>query len=242
MKIVYLLGVGDGDPEGEWLVGLNQGLAGIGAPAIDDAEVIAPRYSSCLNTIGIKSKHPDRTYNVKNDHDDRRAFERRQARVQRMLRKTGTVQTFGFGRFPGPVVEHIQRVGISKAPVAVLKQVKRYMTDENVRAAVLSKILDTIPAKGDVVLIGHSLGSVIAIDLLDHLHPNVHVRRFITIGSPAGSPSLHEGSERILKRFPYARVDDWSNFLDCYDGVTAGRGLTGVFNGAQDFGISLDLS
>lgn len=237
MKIVYLHGVGNGDPEGEWLVGLNQGLVSIGAPSIDESVVIAPRYSSCLNTTGIKSKHPERTYNVKNDHDDRRAFERRQARVQRMLGKTGTVRTFGLARVPGPAVERIQRVGISTAPVAVLKQVKRYMTDEDVRAAVLSKILDTIPAKGDVLLIGHSLGSVIAIDLLDHLHPNLHVRRFITIGSPAGSPSLHEGSERILKRFPYARVDDWSNFLDFYDGVTAGRGLTGIFHGAQDFGI-----
>lgn len=238
MKIVYLHGVGDGDPELEWLVGLNQGLASIGAEPIDDSDVIAPRYTDCLNTVGLKSKHPRRTYDVKNDHEERRAFERRQARVQRKLGKSGTVQTFGFGRVPGPTLEHIQRAGVTVAPLAVLKQVKRYMQDEDIRAAVLSRILNQIPAKGDILLIGHSLGSVIAIDLLDHLHPDLHVRRFITIGSPAGSPSLHEGSDRILKRFPYARVDDWSNFLDCYDGVTAGRGLTGIFHGAQDFGVN----
>jgi hypothetical protein len=113
MKIVYLHGVGTGDPEGEWLTGLNQGLAGIGALPIDEADVIAPRYSSCLNTTGIKSKHPDRTYNVKNDHEDRRAFERRQARVQRMLRKSGTVQTFGFGHVPGPVLQQVQQAAIA---------------------------------------------------------------------------------------------------------------------------------
>lgn len=174
---------------------------------------------------------------MKNDHDERRAFERRQARVQRALGKSGTVRTFGFARVPGPVVERIQGVGIATALVHVLEQVKHYMTDENVRGAVLSNILDDLPASGEILLIGHSLGSVIAIDLLDHLPENLRVRRFITIGSPAGSPSLHEGSERILKRFPYARVDDWSNFLDCYDPVTAGRGLTGIFSGAQDFGI-----
>ncbi|WP_168702476.1 hypothetical protein [Gordonia paraffinivorans] len=238
MKIVYLHGVGTGDPEGEWLVGLNQGLESIGAPPIYVGDVIAPRYAGILNTTGVKSKHPDRTYNVKNDHAERRAFERRQARVQRMLGKTGLVQTFGFARVPGPVVENVQRVGIGTAVIDELKQVKRYMTDENVRAAVLSRILDEIPPAGDILLIGHSLGSVIAIDLLDHLPPKLHVRRFITIGSPAGSDALHEGSERILKRFPYARVDDWSNFLDCYDPVTAGRGLSGIFNGAQDFGVT----
>ena len=238
MRIVYLHGVGTGDPDGEWLVGLNQGLESIGEPSIDRNDVIAPRYAGILNTTGVKCKHPDRTYDVKNDHAERRAFERRQAQVQRMLGKTGLVQTFGLARVPGPVVERIQRVGIGTALIAELKQVKRYMADEDVRAAVLSRILDEIPATGEILLLGHSLGSVIAIDLLDHLPPNVHVRRFITIGSPAGSEALHKGSERILKRFPYARVDDWSNFLDCYDPVTAGRGLTGVFNGAQDFGVT----
>ena len=238
MKIVYLHGVGNGDPERSWLAGLNRGLAGIGAAPIEDSDVIAPRYSGILNARGVKCKHPGKTYKVKDDHDERRAFERRQAKVQRMLGKTGAVQTFGFGRFPGPVINRLQQIGISSAMVDVLKQVKGYMTDEDVRAAVLSNILDDIPATGEVILIGHSLGSVIAIDLLDHLHPKLQVRRFITIGSPAGSPSLHAGSDRILQRFPYARVDDWSNFLDCYDPVTAGRGLTGIFNGAQDFGIN----
>ncbi|MCS3876431.1 pimeloyl-ACP methyl ester carboxylesterase [Gordonia amarae] len=112
------------------------------------------------------------------------------------------------------------------------------MKEEPVRGAILARILSFVPASGDIILIGHSLGSVIAIDLLDHLPEKVHVRRFITLGSPAGSEALHDGSDRILKHFPYARVDDWSNFLDCWDLVTAGRGLTRIFPGAQDFGIS----
>ena len=46
----------------------------------------------------------------------------------------------------------------------------------------MRNILDHLPSRGDTVLIGHSLGSVIAIDLLDHLPENLHVRRFVTIG------------------------------------------------------------
>ncbi|MGV9480532.1 hypothetical protein [Gordonia aichiensis] len=236
MKIVYLHGVGDGDGNMSWLEGLNAGLVGLGQPAIAENDVIAPKYSGMLRTQGIKAPHPKRTYTPRDDRDARRAFERRQARVARLLNKTGIVRKFGLGRVADGLVAPIQKFGISSAPV--LAQVKNYMADEGLRGAVLQSILDAIPAKGDIVLIGHSLGSVIAIDLLDHLPETVHVRRFITIGSPAGSPPLHEGSERILKRFPYARVDDWSNFLDCRDPVTAGRGLTGIFAGAQDFGIS----
>ena len=85
------------------------------------------------------------------------------------------------------------------------------------------------------MLIAHSLGTVIAIDLLDHLPEELQVRRFITIGSPANIRALHQGSERLLKKFPYAHVDDWSNFLNVGDIVTGGRGLANTFPGAQDF-------
>ncbi|MDZ4233657.1 MAG: hypothetical protein U1C73_07820, partial [Dietzia sp.] len=55
------------------------------------------------------------------------------------------------------------------------------------------------------------------------------------IGSPANIKALHDGRERLLKKFPYSRVDDWSNFLNVRDIVTGGRGLASTFPGAQDF-------
>lgn len=238
MKLVYLHGVGDGDPDGSWLKGLNQGLAAIDRPLINESDCIAPHYGGFLHMEGIKAKHPARTYTVKNDHDARRAFERRQARIQRSLGKSGLVQSVGFTHGAWPIFNPVQKLAILAGGLDVLKQVKHYLHDENVRAAVLSKVLDDLPTKGEILLIGHSLGSVVAIDLLDNLHPGLHVKRFITIGSPAGSPVLHQHSDRILKNFPYARVDDWSNFLDRLDLVTAGRGLAKSFMGAQDFGIN----
>lgn len=117
----------------------------------------------------------------------------------------------------------------ANVPIMNLDQVRRYVRDDKVRADVMNHILDFLPTYGDMLLIAHSLGSVIAIDLLDHLPENVHVRRFITIGSPANIRALHEGSERLLKKFPYARVDDWSNFLNARDIVTGGRGLASSF-------------
>ncbi|WP_440714170.1 hypothetical protein [Gordonia sp. FQ] len=239
MKVVYLHGVGpDGDADHEWLAALNGSLATLGAEPIDERDVVAPRYAALLGTTGLSVAHPKNTYKEKDDRAARRAFERRQAQVERTIRHFEDVKTFGFHRISGAMVHPIQSAAINAAPIAELKQVKNYLTDEKTRAAVLQRIIDDLPHKDDIILIGHSLGSVIAIDLLDNLPSGVHVQRFITIGSPAGSPVLYQGRARILKRFPYSRVDDWSNFLDPADAVTAGKGLAALFPGAQDFMIT----
>lgn len=242
MKVVFLHGVGDGDPDGGWLAGLNRGMADVEGPGLNQDDVIAPQYSEILSTDDVVDTNPSITYRVKNDDDARRAFETRQARIQRMLRDQESLRAFGFGIVPDPLVHRLQTVGINSVDEKRLMQVRRYMTNEGLRGAVLRDILGKLPRTGDIVLIGHSLGSVIAIDLLDHLPEQLHVRRFITIGSPAGSPALHENSERLLKKFPYGRVDDWSNFLDSGDPITAGRGLAAIFAGAQDFEIDTGRS
>ena len=235
-KIVFLHGVGKGDEELKWLSGLNRGLTSAGADEVDASAVIAPDYSVLLNAQVSKMKHPAVTYKVKNDDQDRRAFFRRQGRIERLLENSGFATGFGLRRLPDAVVTPLQKAGVQTDR---LKQVYNYMKSEGLRAAVLTQILKSLPSSGEIILIGHSLGSIIAIDLLDHLPENVHVSRFITIGSPGSVQILHEKHERILKRFPYARVDDWTNFFAPIDPVTAGRGLASLFPGAQDFRIEI---
>jgi hypothetical protein len=235
VKVVFLHGIGDGDPNYEWLDGLNRGLMQAGHEPIDREQVIAPRYSSYLRTDGRSGKLPPLTYKPVEEAKARRDFERRQARVQRLLRLQHGVRPFGFNLIPDFVWEAAPELAFGHLPIMNLDQVRTYVREEKVRADVMNHILDFLPTYGDVLLIAHSLGSVIAIDLLDHLHENLHVRRFITIGSPANIRALHEGSERLLKKFPYARVDDWSNFINVRDIVTGGRGLARIFPGAQDF-------
>lgn len=235
-KIVFLHGVGQGDEELKWLSGLNRGLTSAGADEADASAVIAPDYSVLLNAQVSKMKHPAVTYKVKNDDLDRRAFFRRQGRIERLLENSGFATGFGLRRLPDAVVTPLQKAGVHTDH---LKQVYNYMKSEGLRAAVLTQILKSLPRSGEIILIGHSLGSIIAIDLLDHLPENLHVSRFITIGSPGSVQILHEKHERILKRFPYARVDDWTNFFAPVDPVTAGRGLASLFPGAQDFRIDI---
>ncbi|MCA4725811.1 hypothetical protein [Mycolicibacterium fortuitum] len=236
MKVVFLHGIGDGDPKFEWLDGLNRGLAQAGHPVLDREQVIAPRYSSYLKTEGRNGKLPPLTYKPPRDEATaRREFERRQANVQRLLHWYRDVRAFGFNLIPDAVWDAAPETVFTRLPMLDLDQVRRYVRDDKVRADVMNHVLDFLPSYGDIILIAHSLGSVVAIDLLDHLPDEVKVRRFVTIGSPASIRALHDGSERLLKKFPYARVDDWSNFLNVRDIVTGGRGLASTFPGAQDF-------
>ncbi|MFF0818342.1 hypothetical protein ACFYVR_24820 [Rhodococcus sp. NPDC003318] len=237
-KVVFLHGIGDGDPQAGWLDGLNRGLTQSGHDPLDPSETLAPRYSSILFTDGINAKPPPTTYRVKDDTAARLAFARRQARIERTLGLKATPAGPGVHVVPEGAFNATQKLLIGHVSLSNLGQVRRYVRNEGLRGAVLRFLLDQ-DYGDEIVLIGHSLGSVIAIDLLDHLPERVHVRRFITIGSPAGTPSLHQGSERLLKRFPYARVDDWSNFFNPTDIVTGGRGLATTFPAAQDFVVDI---
>lgn len=239
MKVIFLHGIGDGDPSYEWLTGLNRGLEQAGHPPLGRDEVIAPRYTGYLKTDGIRAKLPPVTYKPKEEAASRREFERRQARLQRNLRLSPGVRWFGFDQFiPDRAREAVAPLLVGATDILNLDQVRRYIREESLRGAVMNHILDHLPTYGEIILVGHSLGSVVAIDLLDHLPPELHVRRFITIGSPASIKALHDGSDRLLKRFPYARVDDWSNFFSRSDIVTGSRGLAALFPGAQDFEVA----
>ncbi|MFV8300990.1 hypothetical protein ACNQP7_30295 [Mycolicibacterium fortuitum] len=240
MRIVFLHGIGDGNRDFDWLDGLNRGLTQAGHPPVARSEVHTPRYADLLKTDGISAKLPPITYKAKNDMLARREFERRQARVQRLLRQQFGVRGYGYNMIPQPVWDVVPAAVVDYLSVYDLDQARRYIRHDGLRAAVMLRILNALPDdEEDILLIAHSLGSVVAIDLLDHLPENLHVRRFITIGSPASMRVLHEGSERLLKKFPYSRVDDWSNFLNVRDIVTGGRGLASTFPGAQDFMLTV---
>lgn len=239
MKIVFLHGIGNGDPERGWLDGLNNALRAAGHPVVDERMVVAPRYAFLLNTEGLKAKEPKIEYKESKGSRSRRAFELRQAEVRRLLQHDSGVTTFGFAQVPDFLAGAARNFGAKNLPVFDLPMVKRYVSDDGCRATILGFLREQVPTRGEIILIGHSLGSVIAIDLLDQLPPELRVRRFITIGSPANCAELYGRRKHLLNKVPYELVDDWSNFFSYGDPVPMGRGLAAMFPGAQDFAISL---
>jgi hypothetical protein len=96
----------------------------------------------------------------------------------------------GWTRFPRPLQVVLQaldrRFGAAAGILylGVLRQVRRYLCDPDIKAQVDARV-EPIASDGCRVLIGHSLGSVVAYEYLRQ-HPGHGVVLFMTLGSPLG--------------------------------------------------------
>ncbi|REK88259.1 hypothetical protein DY245_22335 [Streptomyces inhibens] len=138
-------------------------------------------------------------------------------------------------RFPG---------GGGRFFVQRMREVRSYLTEPNLAVKVRALVRDHVTPTTSVV-IGHSLGSVIAYDLFRHEDdapgqtpgdvPGPAVHTLITCGSPLGIPSVR----RLMKieDGDHLRLPDhvrWINVYDPDDVVTGGAGLCRVAPGLVD--------
>lgn len=121
-----------------------------------------------------------------------------------------------------------------------LKQVALYLQDAKVRGEVQSRVRACLKDE-TVLVIGHSLGSVIAFDVLSEMSES-SVASFITLGSPLGI------TPTIFDRLAGAKVDDrrqapptlrsWNNIVDRGDVVALEKRLANKFTLVVDSRIS----
>jgi hypothetical protein len=99
-------------------------------------------------------------------------------------------------RTPDPVQRALHALSRSKffselgerALIRFIKQVHRYFTESELREQARERIAREVDADTRV-LVGHSLGSVVAYEVLCE-HPHWPVRTLVTLGSPLGIPNL----------------------------------------------------
>lgn len=120
--------------------------------------------------------------------------------------------------------------------IADLKQVRLYFCDDDMRAAVQEKVALAISDDTRVV-VGHSLGSVIAYEVL-FSHPHPRIGALITLGSPLGlrnlvfdrlrPPPVAAGEgDGLMGVWPPVRM--WGNVVDVGDVVAAVEDLRPLF-------------
>jgi hypothetical protein len=102
--------------------------------------------------------------------------------------------------------------------------VAAYVEDQRIREEVLGCVLETMPEAGEVVLVSHSLGTVVGMDLVTRLSPGVSLVHLTTAGSPLGLDSV---SGRLLVGGPKRpdKVADWLNAWCPTDAVAIGSPL-----------------
>lgn len=115
-----------------------------------------------------------------------------------------------------------------------LKQVRRYLGEPELKAKADARMAAAATA-GAKVLLGHSLGSVVALEFLRQ-HPECYLPRLITLGSPLGLKTV-----RILLPDPGfgfgglpANIGSWRAFRDPHDPVACAGDLCRLWSGVVD--------
>lgn len=125
------------------------------------------------------------------------------------------------------------RLGVALAErtvVRALRQVTLYLTDDDVRARVQDRV-DALVGADTRVIIGHSLGSVVAYEAAHRLgHP---LPLLLTLGSPLGLRTIVYDRLRPQPPAMPPLAERWVNITDRDDLVAARPDLTELFPGVE---------
>ena len=106
----------------------------------------------------------------------------------------------------------------------------RYYANKELRNTVRERFAEIIRKhkRHEIMLLTHSMGTIIAYEVLTHLVPDIKINTFVTMGSPLGFPlikvrigtelNMKTKSELILKT-PENVTKHWYNFSDINDKV-----------------------
>jgi hypothetical protein len=131
------------------------------------------------------------------------------------------------------------------APAVIIEQflddVAYYLEMPDMRKAVLDVIDNELrraqPDGGDLVVVGHSLGSVVAYDFLNRLPASYRVGQLVTAGSPLGYPVVQKnllgaaaGRRPMVPSALPDRLGAWLNAYDVLDVVALIHPLAGSYD------------
>ena len=217
MKIVGIHGIGNeflsaSSLESEWLPELQGGLEIAGHPRIDSQDFKMVFYGDLFRRQGTRAANIP-SLCAKDIQDEwEQALLMEWWRAAAMLSEANQNEEDplgenpliqgpdfkGRGRTPGWVQRGVSqlaktkffgRMGPEKVLIFGLKQVRQFLHDPEIKQAVLQRVSEKVSPTDTQIIIGHSLGSVIAYEAIC-ANPEWNVHTLITLGSPLATPNL----------------------------------------------------
>ena len=108
---------------------------------------------------------------------------------------------------------------------AFTKDFTDYLRKPGVSRDVRAWLHKHVPAEGNLLVIGHSMGTLVALDLLHDLPQSVNVVGLITLGSPLAYKTFHELLPANYMPQALSRAALWVNLVDQQDLITGGAAL-----------------
>ncbi|MEV0374212.1 hypothetical protein AB0I10_31155 [Streptomyces sp. NPDC050636] len=229
----------------DWSRALNGGLGELDMPELSGGALELPHWTGLLargaNHLGPVEDFIDSAAPLSEEEADFavKALEEivRQedlARVQQLELQTLGLPQLWPARLTRLVMAYDLRFprGGGKLFVSAMREVRFYLYEPDLAAQVRALVAEVFCASTSVV-IGHSLGSVIAYDLLrrGELAPDQTsgVRTLVTCGSPLAIPSVRRRLS-IADGEPLKLPGDieWVNVFDPADFITGGTGLSAL--------------
>lgn len=197
---------------GDWVGAINTGLtAADRAPLPDDLDILELNYADVLHDLlaGMPEQQP-------HPRQISESYERR----QRLVR----LSMHSFTHRPRSPYDLAPKEWVTRLIMSRMPEIQRYRANPALRAAVRDRCLEQVP-DGPVILIAHSLGSVVAYDMLHYLPATTHVELLLTIGSPMARKPWRTTLDKHRGQFPTASVSSWINLVNTGDWITAGDGI-----------------
>lgn len=239
VRLLYLHGVGDDGTRRDWWPVLQQ-TSGSDLGSVD---IYAPDYSDLLDGR-TRAEAPHRTSFVRPHFHllARRQYRARQSDLHSQLLQSGAESLWpyrrrGFGRVPGV----LDAIGEKFVLGVIYDEVGRYVRDDQLRRSIRERVLEVMPTSGRIVIVGHSLGALIALDLLHHLPGDVEIPILITAASSLARRRLPPSVLAAPLNFPYHRVGGWINVFNPSDAVTRGHPIGMRFPQAIDVAVAGSL-
>jgi hypothetical protein len=223
----------------EWLNPLRDGVALAGGPQIQETDLTCAFYGDLFRPPGTKAVGlPPYDESDVADPWEQQLLEAwwREAAVVEADRVESPEAATKLGRTPRFVQRALDALSHSRffagiaerAFIFDLKQVYLYLHDRAIRRDVRARVEAVVDAQQTRVLIGHSLGSVVAYECLC-AHPEWKVNTFVTLGSPLGIRNLifdllDCAPHHIVGAWP-GSVRSWDNIADAGDIVALVKDL-----------------
>lgn len=211
-----------------WTAGLNKGLTLAELSPIDPADVHFPFYGDQLvASLGAREAVVETGSELYESLVAEAAQRLGMPTAAEAPADPMAQERFGFGSVVlGRVRDQLgwiaARSGLDSLLIgAIFQDVAAYLDDEKVRKGVLDTVLADMPTSGELVLVSHSLGTVVAMDLLTQLPRELTVRLLVTAGSPLGLDGVYG---KLLSGGPHRpeRVGDWLNTWYAGDPIAIG--------------------
>ncbi|MEW2355699.1 hypothetical protein [Spirillospora sp. NPDC029432] len=233
----------------EWLAGLNAGLTKAGLPTLAPERVVLPFYGNILyQAATLPGADRPHLEGLPADPDtpgplhpylpaDVGEIERRLVADMGAVLELEAAEPELFGWTPDRLLswDATRRLLLAIAErtradqeiiTAHLRDVAVYLT--RARDEVLDAVRRDVPASGPLVLVTHSLGTVVGRDLLDEPAVRDRTRAWITAGSPLGLEAVQRNLRPPGTRHPGPTVE-WTSAYDVRDIVALGHPLRPIY-------------